>query len=127
MFSGWMMNYYKKHPLKNATLVDYGIVQCQMPVIGVGTFIGSQLNTVLPDLIVLLFLMALLVVIAAGAILKCLELLKKENELLNLKKSKGANTIQARINHVNLYLTNLDKHSKFPRALIREGQAPRSG
>ncbi|CAI2364393.1 unnamed protein product [Moneuplotes crassus] len=118
MFSGYLMNFYKKHPLKNATLVDYGIVQCQMPVIGVGTFVGSQLNTVLPDIVVLLFLMALLVCIAAAAILKCIDLLRKENSLLNL--TEQVRPLNGRHGHINSASSNIDEVSSERIKLLEE-------
>ncbi len=82
MFSGFIVHFNHKHPLKNATLVDYGIVQCQLPLIGLGTFIGSQANEWLPDLVMSIFLFLLLLYITFESTMKGLDMMRKEDTLV---------------------------------------------
>lgn len=87
MFSGFIVNFSKKHPLKNATLVDYGIVQCQLPLIGLGTFIGAQANEWLPNLVIAIFLFLLLLYITYESANKGIKMMQRE-DYLTLKQGE---------------------------------------
>ena len=80
--AGYLCNFHKKHPLKNATLVDYGIVQCQMPLIGLGTFIGVQANDLLPEFVMFIFLFLVLLYITFESVFKGLSMMKREDLLI---------------------------------------------
>lgn len=56
MISGYIQNFPARHPLKNATLVDYGIVQCQMPLIALGSFIGATVSEAIPSTVIFILL-----------------------------------------------------------------------
>lgn len=56
MISGYIQNFHARHPLKNATLVDYGIVQCQMPLIALGVFIGAIVSEAIPATVIFILL-----------------------------------------------------------------------
>jgi len=108
VFTGYLINFHKKHPLKNATLVDYCIVQCQMPLIGLGTFIGTQANEWLPETIMFILLFIVLLYITFETIAKGLEMMKKEDSLLlrqgELYQKRAAEIKEVRSNVLIIYI-----------------------
>ena len=51
----------QKHPEKDATVIDYGIVIVMMPLVLVGSFVGVLVNLTLPGLVLSLMLTIILV------------------------------------------------------------------
>eukprot|EP00343_Euplotes_focardii_P007789 CAMPEP_0205820510 /NCGR_PEP_ID=MMETSP0206-20130828/3155_1 /ASSEMBLY_ACC=CAM_ASM_000279 /TAXON_ID=36767 /ORGANISM="Euplotes focardii, Strain TN1" /LENGTH=429 /DNA_ID=CAMNT_0053115301 /DNA_START=346 /DNA_END=1635 /DNA_ORIENTATION=- len=79
--TGYILNFKAKHPLKNATLVNYGIVQAQMPLIGLGSFIGAQLNEVFPEVIIFILLFLTLVYATYTTFALAIETSQKEERV----------------------------------------------
>jgi uncharacterized membrane protein YfcA len=57
----YIRNFHNKHPLKDATSIDYGIVTCQLPLVMLGTFVGVQVNELLPETLVFILLFVTLI------------------------------------------------------------------
>lgn len=89
MFGGalvrFVINFNKKHPEKNAKIVDYGIVMVMFPMVLLGSLIGIQLNIVLPDISVLIGLTIVLIIIAYQCIRQLMKIWRSEN----LKKAES--------------------------------------
>lgn len=85
--AGYIQNFDKKHPLKNATLVDYGIVQAQMPLIGLGSFVGAQINEVLPRTVIFILLFLTLLYATYQSFSLAIDTSQKE-ERLNVEKKE---------------------------------------
>ena len=54
----------EQHPMKNATIIDYGVVAIMMPWIMIGSFIGTQANVAAPPVIVLAILLVVMIFIS---------------------------------------------------------------
>ena len=52
--------YNQRHPNKDATIIDYGIVIVMMPLVLVGSFIGVLVNIMLPPILLSIFLTLIL-------------------------------------------------------------------
>ena len=46
----FIMNYNQKHPNRDAKVIDYGVIMVMLPMVLVGSMIGVQVNTVLPNI-----------------------------------------------------------------------------
>ena len=55
LFSIW-----EKHPFKNQTVINYPIASVMMPMVLVGSLVGTFLNRVLPEFILTIFMSILL-------------------------------------------------------------------
>jgi uncharacterized membrane protein YfcA len=55
-FTRYIRNFKNKHPLKDATCIDYGILTCQLPLVMLGTYIGVLINDVLPETVIFIFI-----------------------------------------------------------------------
>lgn len=56
----FIMEFNKSHPHRKARIIDYGIVVLMMPAIMLGSFIGIQLNIVVPQAFIWVFLIIIL-------------------------------------------------------------------
>ena len=56
----FLHSYDKRHPTKDATLIDYGIVIVMMPLYLLGSYIGVLVNLMLPPILLSLSLMVVL-------------------------------------------------------------------
>ena len=75
-----------KHPLKDATSIDYNIVTCQLPLLMLGTYIGVMLNEFLPDFLVFVLLFLTLLYLSYKGIIHAIEARKKENAEFKKKR-----------------------------------------
>eukprot|EP00345_Euplotes_harpa_P000020 CAMPEP_0168319052 /NCGR_PEP_ID=MMETSP0213-20121227/833_1 /TAXON_ID=151035 /ORGANISM="Euplotes harpa, Strain FSP1.4" /LENGTH=440 /DNA_ID=CAMNT_0008320213 /DNA_START=326 /DNA_END=1648 /DNA_ORIENTATION=- len=90
----FIRNYNNKHPLKDATAIDYSVVTCQMPLLMSGTYIGVFLNEFLPEFLVFVLLFVTLVYLSYKGIQHSIEAWKKDNEAIRKKKEQAlANSI----------------------------------
>lgn len=85
----YIKNFNSRNPLRNATLVDYGIVQAQMPLIGLGTFIEAQLNEILPPTVVFILLFLTLLYATYESFSLAIEVSQKEERLGVERKEIG--------------------------------------
>ena len=46
-----MLNYKKRHPLKDKVLVDYQLVSAVFPTLLVGSTVGVMMNVTLPEVV----------------------------------------------------------------------------
>ena len=60
----YVLDFKEKHPMKNATIIDYGVVVIMMPWIMIGSFIGAQANVAAPPVIVLSILLVVVIFIS---------------------------------------------------------------
>ena len=85
----FILNYKTKHPLKNATTIDYGIVMIMLPMVLCGTIIGVQANQVLPDLVLLVGLTLMLIVLSVKSIITSIKVRRRENiQIADEKKAE---------------------------------------
>lgn len=81
----YIQNFKNKHPLKDATSIDYGIVIAQIPLLLFGTFIGVELQQVLPETLVHILLMVTLLYLTWKAIQQAFDTRRKEREAIAKK------------------------------------------
>jgi len=77
------MNYKKKHPNKDAKVIDYSIIMVMFPMVLLGSLIGVLINTILPDTILLAGLTVILVFLTVKSFMTARKLWKKENKVMN--------------------------------------------
>ena len=73
------MNYKQSHPNKKAKSIDYGIVMVMLPMVLLGSIIGVMINTILPELVLLIGLTLLLIFLAVKSIMTSIKIRRKEN------------------------------------------------
>jgi len=78
----FLLQLNEKHPEKNATVIDYGIVIVMMPMVLVGSFVGVLVNVMLPGVVLSLILFILLVFLAWKSLHKAFEIYHKESQQL---------------------------------------------
>jgi len=76
----YIKNFKNKHPLKDSTAIDYGVVACQLPLVMLGTFIGVQVNELLAKTLIFIILFATLILLTFKAIMKRVEMYRKEKK-----------------------------------------------
>lgn len=74
----FILNYRQRHPHKDAKSIDYSIVMVMLPMVLLGSTIGVQANTVLPELILLIGMTTLIVFIAIKSIFNAIKVRRKE-------------------------------------------------
>jgi len=84
----YIRNFKNKHPLKDATAIDYGIVTCQLPLVMLGTFTGVQINELLPETLVFILLFVTLIYLTYKAIVKAFDTSRKEKAALKKKEQE---------------------------------------
>ena len=70
----------QKHPDKDATMIDYGIVIVMMPLVLVGSFIGVLVNLTMPGIILSAMLTVILIGLTAQSWRKAQEIHAKETK-----------------------------------------------
>ena len=55
------MDFKTPHPMKKATIIDYGVVIIMMPCIMIGSFIGTQANIASPSAVTLVILLGVMI------------------------------------------------------------------
>lgn len=66
----FIYSYNQRHPEKDATMIDYGIVIVMMPLVLVGSFVGVLVNIMLPPILLSLFLTVILLLLTGQSFLK---------------------------------------------------------
>lgn len=84
----YIKTFKNKHPLKDATSIDYGIVTCMLPLVMLGTTIGVQINDILPDTLVYILLFVTLLYLTYNTSMKSIETYRKESQAM--KKQREA-------------------------------------
>ena len=84
----FVRNFNNKHPLKDATSIDYSVVTCQLPLLMLGTYIGVMLNEFLPDFLVFVLLFLTLLYLSYKGVQHSIEARKKENEAMKKKQEE---------------------------------------
>lgn len=86
-FVGSVVRYFfttdTKHPEKNSTHIDYGIVIVMLPLVILGSFIGVLVNIIFPPLYITLLLTILLLLLTLQAVFAAFHLYVKETKLIN--------------------------------------------
>ena len=59
----FIYSYNQRHPEKDATMIDYGIVIVMMPLVLVGSFVGVLVNIMLPPVLLSIFLTVILLLL----------------------------------------------------------------
>jgi uncharacterized membrane protein YfcA len=76
----FIMTVNQKHPEKDATVIDYGIVIVMMPLVLVGSFVGVLVNLTLPGLVLSLMLTIILVALTLQSWYKAHQIYAKETK-----------------------------------------------
>jgi uncharacterized membrane protein YfcA len=71
-----------RHPEKDSTHIDYGIVIVMLPLVILGSFLGVIVNIVLPPIILSLMLTVLLIILTIQAIIQARIIYKRESEII---------------------------------------------
>ena len=74
----FLMNIKQKHPYKKATNIDYSLAMVMFPMILLGTMVGVKINTMLPDLILIIGLTLLLVFLSVHSMFTAIKIRRKE-------------------------------------------------
>lgn len=76
----YLFEFNVSHPSKKATMIDYSIAILMLPAVMVGSFLGAQLNTVTPEVVLLFLLGSILCYLSYKSTVKAAELYKKDKE-----------------------------------------------
>ena len=77
----FILNFRSKHPLKDAVVVNYEIVLIMLPGTLLGALIGVQINSILPDIVILVLLTFLLFYMGYKSLVSGVKMFKEENKL----------------------------------------------
>ena len=84
----FIYSYNQRHPEKDATMIDYGIVIVMMPLVLVGSFVGVLVNIMLPPILLSLFLTVILLLLTGQSFLKGRQIYQKESVQIQLRESE---------------------------------------
>ena len=74
----FIYGYKSRHPEKDATVIDYGIIIVMMPLVLVGSFIGVFVNIMLPPILLSFFLTIILILLTTQSLKKGMQIYRKE-------------------------------------------------
>jgi uncharacterized membrane protein YfcA len=77
-----VVNWKKRHPLADRPLIDWDIILIMEPLTIAGALIGSLLNKILPEKIIVIMLVLLLTFIAYTTLAKAVSMYKKESDAM---------------------------------------------
>lgn len=86
MIVAYLLNFNDKHPLKDATMIDYGIVQSQMPLLELGILFGVELNELIPETAIFIILCIVLALATIQSFLLAIETSRTEERVLLERK-----------------------------------------
>ena len=69
----------KRHPDKDATVIDYGISNVMLPTVLIGSLIGVFMNLILPELVLQMSLTILLIFLTVQSGGKAMQIYQKES------------------------------------------------
>lgn len=78
----FIFNYKQKHPQKDAKAIDYGIIMVMFPMVLLGSMLGVQMNVILPEAVILIFLAIILVLLSIQATIQAIKIRKRENKVI---------------------------------------------
>jgi uncharacterized membrane protein YfcA len=85
-FVGAVVRYFysfnSRHPEKDSTHIDYGIVIVMLPLVILGSFIGVIVNIIMPPIVLSIMLTLLLVVLTIQAAFSAVSLYRKESAVI---------------------------------------------
>lgn len=76
----FIMNLKQRNPEKKAISIDYDIVTLMLPVVLLGSFLGVQLNIIVPNVMLLLILTLLLIFLSIKTTLKGIKMYNDESK-----------------------------------------------
>lgn len=74
----FIINFNNKHPLKNATSIDYGVVTAQLPLVMLGTYLGVQVNELLAETLIFILLFLTFAALTYRSFKKAMAVTQKE-------------------------------------------------
>ena len=85
----FILNFKSKHPLKlkKAVIVDYEACMLMLPAVLLGGLIGVQLNSILPDVVVLVLLTILLIFMTYKSVMQGIKKFRAENKERKAKQA----------------------------------------
>lgn len=85
----FIRRFHEKHPLKDATAIDYNIVTCQLPLVMLGTYGGVLVNEFLPETLVFITLFVTLVYLTYNSMVTAINTRRKENQEIAKKRHEA--------------------------------------
>ena len=76
----FLMDFRTSHPMKKATIIDYGVVIIMMPCIMIGSFIGTQANIASPSAVTLVILLGVMIFLSVKTSKQGLKIYRDEIE-----------------------------------------------
>ena len=90
IFTGSVARFFyswnQRHPEKDATMIDYGIVIVMMPLVLVGSFVGVLINIILPPVFLSTILTVILILLTAQSFFKGMQIYNKETDSIRRKE-----------------------------------------
>ena len=114
---GFLVLYFKRHPSRDAPLIDYDVSLLLIPPILAGTIVGVYLNVIFPSFVIALSLVPLLAVSSLRTWTKAFEIHGKESE------SASANVEEVEMTNYSL-VANADVDSDLAAILEAESKTP---
>jgi uncharacterized membrane protein YfcA len=88
--SRFLLTYKARHPLKEATCIEYSVTNVMLPVVLIGSVAGVFFNVIFPSVIIQISLTLLLLFLSIQSSIKASDIYRKENEDLAKMKVKPA-------------------------------------
>ena len=90
--------YKARHPLKDATCIEYSVTNVMLPLVLIGSVAGVFFNIIFPSVIIQISLTLLLLFLSIQSIFKAKSIYEKENEAFKDKQEseKGAEMEKAK-------------------------------
>ena len=85
----FIYSWHQRHPDKDSTMIDYGIVIVMMPLVLVGSFVGVLLNIMLPPVLLSTILTIILMLLTVQSYFKGKQIYNRETaQILQRKQSE---------------------------------------
>jgi uncharacterized membrane protein YfcA len=82
--SRFVMTFKARHPVKDATCIEYSVTNVMLPLVLIGSVAGVFFNIIFPSVIIQISLTILLLFLSVQSIFKARDIYRKENqEMLN--------------------------------------------
>jgi len=83
IFAGAVVRYFafsifQKNPDKDATIVDYNLCAFMLPLVLVGSFVGTIISSLLPEAVLVIILSLMLIYLTYESLEKAVSMWKKE-------------------------------------------------
>lgn len=90
--------YKARHPLKDATCIEYSVTNVMLPLVLIGSVAGVFFNIIFPSVIIQISLTLLLLFLSVQSVFKAKDIFQKENEDLKAKKSQEQGEEMGKVN-----------------------------